>query len=390
MFLLNALVDLDFEMKTTLNIMCVYMLMLIATTATAMSVEKIDFEAQIKPIFDKYCLECHGEENEEAFRIDVNSDMLLYVNEGHPETSDLYTYMTLEEDDDNLMPPIDHEPRPETSEIQLVSAWIAQGAQVDGADSEDGDATSALVGGASDDKDDGADAVAEPVSPETQRMLNALGSLHTAAVHLPIGLLLGAGLFAILSLGGSFVMSDCAYYCLWLGTLGAIIATASGWYYSPMEHRGTVTTIADLFDQSQPVFWHRLGGIITTVVALLLCLFAKAARGRNPDDGTMWKLCAIALAAAIGWVGHTGGELTYGKDHYKDLNELVDTFINPAQGNAGPTAEGSEDADTENSDDDDSGDAEPGGSSSEEGSIGNGSTENGSTEEGTLSIPLDI
>jgi hypothetical protein len=37
------------------------------------------------------------------------------------------------------------------------------------------------------------------------------------------------------------------------------------------------------------------------------------------------------LAAGIGWVGHTGGELTYGKDHYKDLNELVQSMMTPAE-----------------------------------------------------------
>jgi uncharacterized membrane protein len=224
----------------------------------------------------------------------------------------------LDEDDDLLMPPIDTQPRPEPSEIQLVATWIAQGADVEAETSEDA---------AMEEKENQTAAI----SPEQQRLYNALGSLHTAAVHLPIGLLLAAGLFGLLALGGSFVMSDCAYYCLWLGTLGAIFATASGWYYSPMEHRGTVNDVADLFDQTQPVYWHRLGAIITTVVAVLLCLFAKGARGRNPDDGVMWKLGAIVLAAGIGWVGHTGGELTYGKDHYKDLNELVQSMMTPAE-----------------------------------------------------------
>ena len=259
-------------MKTPLTTLLSYVLILVATSATAMATEKIDFESQIKPIFDKYCLECHGEENEEAFRIDVNSDMNLYINEGHPETSDLYNYMTLADDDDNLMPPVDHEPRPEASEIQLVSTWIAQGASLDGSDS--GDSMSAM-----DDADEAA-----PVSAETQRMYNALGSLHTAAVHLPIGLLLAAGLFALLSLGGSFVMSDCAYYCLWLGTLGAIVATASGWFYSPMENRGTVNSIADFFDQEQPVYWHRLGAAIT-------CLLYTSP---SPRDGLLSRMPSSA------------------------------------------------------------------------------------------------
>lgn len=294
--------------------------MAVGAAAGADKSDRVDFKTQIEPIFTKYCLECHGEENEEAFRIDVDNDMMLYVIEGDPENSDLYTVMTLDEDDDLLMPPIDHQPRPEPAEIQLVSTWIAQGANLTPVQFDNSQA---------DDSETDKEELANAVSPERQRIYNALGSLHTAAVHLPIGLLLAAGLFGLLSLGGSFVMSDCAYYCLWLGTLGAIFATASGWYYSPMEHRGTVNDVADLLDQTHPVYWHRLGAIISTVVALLLCLFAKGARGRNPDDGMMWKLGAIALAAGIGWVGHTGGELTYGKDHYKDLNELVQSIMAP-------------------------------------------------------------
>ena len=335
-------------MKSPLTTLMSYLLLMIASSATALAADKVDFESQIKPIFDKYCLECHCEEDEQAFRIDINSDMLLYVNEGHPETSDLYTYMTLKEDDDNydmLMPPEDHEPRPEPAEIQLVSAWIAQGASTEAADASDAE------GAVSDDaQQDDAEKAAAAISPEEQRIYNAVGSLHTAAVHLPIGLLLAAGLFALLSLGGSFVMSDCAYYCLWLGTLGAIFATASGWFYSPMEHRGSVASVADFLDQTQPVYWHRLGAVISTVVALLLCLFAKGARGRNPDDGMMWKLGAIVLAGAIGWVGHTGGELTYGKDHYKDLNELVDSVINPAEQAKAPKADEADEADENEAD----------------------------------------
>jgi len=180
-------------MKSPLTTLMSYLLILIASSATAMAADKVDFNSQVKPIFDKYCLECHCEEDEQAFRIDITSDMMLYVNEGHPETSDLYTYMTLEEDDDLLMPPVDHEPRPEPVEIQLVSAWIAQGADTSGVD---GDAGAAAMM----DDEHADDDVAAAISPEEQRLYNAVGSLHTAAVHLPIGLLLAAGLFALLRL----------------------------------------------------------------------------------------------------------------------------------------------------------------------------------------------
>ena len=222
-------------MKTLLTALMSYLLLLIASPATILAADKVDFESQIKPIFTKYCLECHGEEDEQAFRIDIDSDMLLYVNEGSPETSDLYTFMTLDEDDDDLMPPVDHEPRPTPAEIKLVSTWIAQGASTSAADAADDDSAVADDAGSAGDADpaDVEEKAAAAISPEEQRLYNALGSLHTAAIHLPIGLLLAAGLFGLLSLGGSFVMSDCAYYCLWLGTFGAIFATLSGWFYSP-------------------------------------------------------------------------------------------------------------------------------------------------------------
>jgi hypothetical protein len=117
-----------------------------------------------------------------------------------------------------------------------------------------------------------------------------------------------------------------------------------------------------------------LGAIITTVVAFVLCLFAKGARGRNPDDGPMWNLGVIVLAAAIGWVGHTGGELTYGKDHYKDLNELVETFLSPAQSGTAPKADSAETNDMTDAD-------------ADEIKI---DIQDSNVEEGTFSAPTDI
>ncbi len=168
-----------------------------------------------------------------------------------------------------------------------------------------------------------------------------------------LGLLLAAGLFALFSLRGNFVMSDCAYYCLWLGTLGAIVACVSGWWFSPMENRGTVTEVADLLNQDHKIFWHRTGALIATVFAFLLALFAAGARNRDPDDGVMWKLGLILLAAGIGWVGHEGGELTHGADHYKDLEAIGADLLPGVFGDpeAPPKAEKAKEPDDESADD---------------------------------------
>jgi len=305
----------------TRNLLLILSIVAVVSTV-AQAQDTVSYENQVKPFLQKYCFECHIGEDADSFRMD-NDEMLEYIQAGDPDGSEMYSHMTLGEDDDMLMPPIDYSPRPSGPEMMLVKTWIQQGANV--GDGEGGSASEPAAAPAA-------------VSKFEKHIYNAIGSLHTAAIHIPIGLLLAAGLFGLLALRGNFVMSDCAYYCLWLGTWGAIFACVSGWWYSPMENRGTVVEFNDLFNQDHKVFWHRTGGLIVTIVAFLVCLIAKRTRDRDPDEGTFWKLGAIAVAAGMGWVGHEGGELTYGKKHYDDLNAIVEMVMDPEKAGE-PTAE---------------------------------------------------
>ena len=275
-----------------------------ASTASA----QIDFEKDIKPIFEEHCLACHGPEDSKAFRIDDKDEALAYVEAEDSESSDLYLVM-IDEDEDVMMPPPDTAAPLTEAKIQLVKAWIDAGAEWP-------------------DEIESEWKIPEPPKvDDSQLPYRAAGSLHPALVHLPIGLLMAAGLFAFLSLRGNFVMSDCAYYCLWLGALGAVFACASGWYYSEMEGYGKVDEVADVLDQNSQMFWHRIAGLGATAFALILALFAASSRNKDPDDGLMWKLAVIVLACAIGFVGKEGGELTYGPDHYKDLKALYSSLF---------------------------------------------------------------
>ena len=101
----------------------------------------------------------------------------------------------------------------------------------------------------------------------------------------------------------------------------------TGWFYSPMEHQGEVVALADLWDTTQDVFLHRTWSLGCSVAALFLAMMAMGTRARDPDDGMLWKLGSIGLAAAIGWTGHLGGELTYGKAHYKELNTVIESVV---------------------------------------------------------------
>lgn len=329
-------------------------LVLISLTVAALSAQdKVDFATKIKPILEEHCIACHGpvekdgEEND--FRIDDRDDAMDFIGTGGAEESDLFQLMA-SDDEEEKMPPPEHSVLTD-EQMTLVKTWIDEGAdwpedvklvipvqepETDAGTEENPNTDTSTetegtdTAGTEDSTDDGStDAPAPPaakIDKQTQQVFNAIGSLHTAAVHLPIGLLLASGLFALFSLRGNFVMSDCAYYCLWLGTLGAIFACVSGWWYSPMEHRGTVVEFGDMFDQTHDIFWHRTGGIIVTAAALVLAMFAAGARSRDPDDGSLWKLGLILLACGIGWVGHTGGELAY-PNQYKDLNAVYERLI---------------------------------------------------------------
>ena len=295
--------------------------------ANGQSSDAVDFVTTIKPILEQHCLKCHGEKDPKNFRIDIKDEAMGYIAENSADDSDLYQVLVTD-DEEMLMPPPDAKNPLAEEQIQSIKTWINQGAEwPDDAVFVSAPAPEATNQAADDSEntaDSGADEVlpAPVVNPDTQRLLNAVGSLHPAAIHLPIGLLLGAGLFALFSLRGNFVMSDCAYYCLWLGTVGAVIACLTGWWASPMANKGTVLVIDDLWNMKQPVFWHRTSAFAVTAFAFLLGLFAASARSRDPDDGMIWKLGCILLAAGIGFVGHEGGELTHGKHHYDAINSI--------------------------------------------------------------------
>lgn len=295
-------------MNTVRTLCC----LIFALSCQAVGGQEIDFNTQVKPLFEKYCLSCHGPEDEQGFRIDIRDEALGYVEEGEGEESDLYTVLIDEDEDIVMPPPSAHNPMSEP-EIELVKAWIDEG----GSWPED---TGVWV--------DNSPKTSDLEMEQTERVKRVAGSLHPAVVHLPIGLLLASGLFAFLSLRGNFVMSDCAYYCLWLGALGAIVASVSGWFYAnPLKGYPGVEGVADIIDpKHSEIYWHRLTGLIATVASLILALFAASARSKDPDDGLMWKLGAILLAVGIGYVGHEGGELTH-PGLYDDAEVLIESLF---------------------------------------------------------------
>ena len=343
----------------------IFSLLLVGLYSSA-DAQKVDFNTQIKPLLEKHCMECHNADGD-SYPIELKEDAFEFIVEGEPEESDMYLVLTTDDEDD-VMPPPDFERQMNDEQIELIKTWIAEGAEwPDDAQfvmwkpegSADGDG---VAGATSDDQDTAKEDAIDP------RIFKAAGSLHPAILHLPMGLLLAAGLFAFLSLRGNFVMSDCAYYCLWLGVLTGILACVTGWY---TDRNNVLVDFSEVFSNQEDskLYWHRLSALITTTFGLLVALFAMSARAKDPDEGATWKFGAMILAAGIGYVGFTGGKLQYPSNHYKDLNALWTEMISGAEEeDDAPTAvESDEEAMSDDAASD--GSAEPGSSSSQTGDL---------------------
>ena len=101
----------------------------------AAKTEGVTFAKDIKPIFDKSCIKCHGEEKQKAkLRLDTlewtlkGADGEDVVNKGKSAESEL-VHSVARVNEDEAMPP-EGKGDPLTKEqVGLIRAWIDQGAK---------------------------------------------------------------------------------------------------------------------------------------------------------------------------------------------------------------------------------------------------------------------
>jgi len=98
--------------------------------------DPVDFERQIKPIFELNCVSCHGEEKPKAkLAMLTRADLIkggengAAVVPGDPEKSPAYTHTVLPADNDDLMPPAKKGGPMSKDKTDLIKAWIEQGAK---------------------------------------------------------------------------------------------------------------------------------------------------------------------------------------------------------------------------------------------------------------------
>ena len=96
----------------------------------------VDFARDIRPLFNKNCVGCHGGVKRAGKISFIYRDVVVATNAadekpihpGDPEHSELIRRITTDNEEDR-MPPAEHAPRLSEQEIRLFREWIRQGAQ---------------------------------------------------------------------------------------------------------------------------------------------------------------------------------------------------------------------------------------------------------------------
>ncbi len=97
-------------------------------------VEKIDYNTQVKPIFNKKCIACHGGVKQKGgFSLLFQEEALANTESGKPaiipgkpDESELIRRITLEDPEERM--PYKHDPLSK-EEIEILTQWIKQGAK---------------------------------------------------------------------------------------------------------------------------------------------------------------------------------------------------------------------------------------------------------------------
>ncbi|MDG1276062.1 MAG: hypothetical protein P8O16_02195 [Algoriphagus sp.] len=147
-----------------------------------------------------------------------------------------------------------------------------------------------------------------------------LGRFHSLAVHLPIGFLVLAAIFYIISrITRNESLLKPLPLILFFGALGAIASVLLGWFLS--DEGGY---------PEDTLFWHQWMGISVAIFSSVSWLWVKGVFGKKKSNDTTQTSnqnhSIIAPKGSLGWVlvvlvllvsitGHLGGNLTHGEDY---------------------------------------------------------------------------
>ena len=150
----------------------------------------------------------------------------------------------------------------------------------------------------------------------TRTISELIGRFHPVLVHLPIGILLLAGLFQLLALKPKYASLHAAIsIALFWGMISAIVSCISGYLLSQSGD----------YDE-ELVNTHKWFGISTAFVSLIAYLF-------NRWENVFAKWVILLMVPLIIITGHLGGSLTHGSDYltkgFSEKEEVAEKEIKP-------------------------------------------------------------
>ncbi len=140
-------------------------------------------------------------------------------------------------------------------------------------------------------------------------ILQLLGRFHPLLVHFPIGLLVVAFFFEMLTIGGKRLgLREGTHWMVYLGAIFATLSAVFGWLLRSQEdYRG------DLADN------HQYAGIATAVLALITAAILRATLKGKLSDFRVYRIGLMATVIVLTIAGHLGANLTHGEDYLTSI-----------------------------------------------------------------------
>ena len=152
-----------------------------------------------------------------------------------------------------------------------------------------------------------------------ERLPALMSVMHSAAVHLPIALWLFGAMFVVIGAVAPSLRNQVPIACLVGGAIFSIFAVLTGWWCAEYEYAADWND----FDWEETLVVHRWSAIGTMAASFVLSLMALTnLRRKSAAVGFLWRIGLIALAVAVGWVGHLGGELIKYEGFFEEALEI--------------------------------------------------------------------
>lgn len=141
-------------------------------------------------------------------------------------------------------------------------------------------------------------------------LVEYLGKFHPLVVHFPIALIITALLFAVIGIARDLAWANgLAAKVIYVAFASSVIAMPLGLAASTGTHYP-----ADLITY---LYWHRIAGISTTILAFASSIAARRfEKDTSPANLMIFRIILILSAVVVAIAGHLGAILIYGPGYF--------------------------------------------------------------------------